>query len=109
MQIVTSEHSLHYGLPPIVLITFVTRFSLLIMAKRSTPKKQASNSQSTSRYKAFKNKAQKRLLNTTKLNKCPDCKEAKLQHAACPNCGKYNGRQVLNMQKDMDKITKVKA
>ena len=35
--------------------------------------------------------------------------ETKLQHTACPNCGKYNGRQILNMQKDMDKITKVKA
>ncbi len=79
------------------------------MAKRPTPKKQQANSQSSRRYKDFQNKARKRLLNTARLNTCPKCKEAKLQHTACPTCGEYKGRQVLNMDKKVDKITKVKA
>ncbi len=79
------------------------------MAKRSTPKKQASNSQSSARYKTYQNKARKRLVNSTKLNKCPKCKEAKLAHTVCTTCGEHKGRQVLNMEKQVDKITKVKA
>jgi len=79
------------------------------MAKRSTPKKQQANSQSSRRYKAFQNRARKRLVNSVNLAKCPNCKEAKMQHTACPNCGEYKGRQVLNMEKKVDKITKVKA
>lgn len=79
------------------------------MSKKSTPKKQQSNAQSSRRFKAFQNNTRKRLLNSAKLNKCPKCKETKLQHAVCKNCGQYNGRQVLNMGKQVDKITKVKA
>ncbi|MBF0376982.1 MAG: 50S ribosomal protein L32 [Desulfamplus sp.] len=26
---------------------------------------------------------------------CPECKEAKLPHAACPACGVYKGRNVI--------------
>lgn len=79
------------------------------MAKRPTPKKQQANSQSSRRYKAFQNRAQKRLLNTVKLATCSKCNEARLKHAACPTCGTYKGRQVLDMEKKVDKITKVKA
>ncbi|MEU1683818.1 50S ribosomal protein L32 [Micromonospora sp. NPDC005707] len=28
---------------------------------------------------------------------CPQCKSAKLPHAACSVCGTYNGRQVLDV------------
>ena len=79
------------------------------MAKRPTPKKQQANSQSSRRYKAFQNRAQKRLVNTTNLNQCPKCKEKKLAHTACPTCGYYKGRSVLNMEKEIDKVTKIKA
>ncbi|MBU0578145.1 50S ribosomal protein L32 [Patescibacteria group bacterium] len=79
------------------------------MAKRSTPKKQQANSQSSRRYKAFQNKARKRLLNTTSLSKCPKCKEDKLAHTACPTCGTYKGRSVIDKDKEVEKITKVKA
>ncbi len=27
---------------------------------------------------------------------CPRCRSAKLPHAACPVCGYYRGRQVVN-------------
>ena len=26
---------------------------------------------------------------------CPQCREMKLQHRACPNCGFYNGRSMF--------------
>lgn len=28
---------------------------------------------------------------------CPQCSAAKLTHAACPECGYYNGRAVLTI------------
>ena len=31
------------------------------------------------------------------LNECPECKEMKLPHRACPGCGTYNGRKVLEI------------
>lgn len=31
------------------------------------------------------------------MSLCPDCKSPKLAHAVCPNCGKYNGRVVIDM------------
>ena len=79
------------------------------MAKRSTPKKQQANSQSSRRYKAFQNKARKRLVNLTALSKCDKCAEMKLAHRACAECGYYKGRVVIDKSKAVDKITKVKA
>lgn len=79
------------------------------MAKRSTPKKQQANSQSSRRYKTYQNKARKRLLASTSLNICPKCKETKLSHTACSNCGYYKDRLVINKEKAIEKITKVKA
>ena len=79
------------------------------MAKRSTPKKQQANSQSSRRYKTYQNKARKRLLATTALGTCDKCGEKKLSHTACSACGFYKGRMVIDKSKGMDKITKVKA
>ena len=79
------------------------------MAKRSTPKKQQANSQSSRRYKAFQNKARKRLVATTALSKCDQCAEMKLAHTACASCGYYKGRVVVDKSKAMDKITRIKA
>ncbi|MEE1941870.1 50S ribosomal protein L32 [Streptomyces sp. TRM 70361] len=31
------------------------------------------------------------------LVKCERCQEPRLQHIACPNCGTYNRRQVLEV------------
>jgi len=28
---------------------------------------------------------------------CPNCSAPKLRHAACPECGYYNGRQILTI------------
>lgn len=32
------------------------------------------------------------------LNRCSRCGEPKLQHRVCPNCGYYNGEQVIKKQ-----------
>lgn len=79
------------------------------MAKRSTPKQQQANGRSSRRYKAFQNKARKRLVNLTALSKCAKCAEMRLAHTACANCGEYKGRVVIDKTKKLDKITKVKA
>lgn len=31
------------------------------------------------------------------LAPCPECKEPKLSHRACPQCGSYNGRKILEV------------
>jgi large subunit ribosomal protein L32 len=31
---------------------------------------------------------------------CPQCGEAKLPHHACPECGDYKGRTVLDTEED---------
>ena len=79
------------------------------MSKKPTPKKQQANSQSSRRYKSFQNRARKRLENSANITACPKCKEPKLSHAVCHSCGEYKGRKVFDMEKKIEKITKVKA
>ncbi len=31
---------------------------------------------------------------------CPQCREPKLPHRVCSNCGTYRGRQVIQMEED---------
>jgi large subunit ribosomal protein L32 len=30
------------------------------------------------------------------LSQCPNCKEPKLPHRVCPQCGYYKGKQAIN-------------
>ena len=34
------------------------------------------------------------------LSKCPECGEATLPHHACPSCGYYRGRKVVETEED---------
>ncbi len=44
------------------------------------------------------------------LSVCPDCKAKRLNHKVCSNCGKYNGRVVIDvMAKTVKKEKKLKA
>lgn len=79
------------------------------MAKHSVPKSKTSKSKTKQRYGSFKTKALKKLSGVVKLATCPDCGARRLAHTACPECGKYRGRQVIDKQKKIDKITRIKA
>jgi large subunit ribosomal protein L32 len=39
-------------------------------------------------------------LKPPKLVTCPDCGELTLPHRACPSCGSYRGRQVVEIKKE---------
>ncbi len=79
------------------------------MPKHPVPKQKTAKSKSKTRYGSFKTKVLKKLSNAVKLVKCGDCGEQKLAHNVCKECGKYRGRQVIDKQKAVDKITKIKA
>jgi large subunit ribosomal protein L32 len=32
------------------------------------------------------------------LSECPNCHEKKLPHRACPKCGEYKGRAVIDVK-----------
>lgn len=40
-------------------------------------------------------------LKTVHPSHCPQCRSAKLPHRACPSCGFYKGRQVVNTGNDV--------
>lgn len=79
------------------------------MAKHAVPKKKQPKSKSAMRYGSFQTKVLRQLSSAINLVVCPDCGAKCLSHSACPACGKYRGRQVVNKQKEIDKITKIKA
>ena len=37
-------------------------------------------------------------LTAQSLSECPNCHERKLPHRACPKCGYYKGREVVEME-----------
>ena len=39
-------------------------------------------------------------ISTPNLSNCPECGEAKLPHHACPSCGYYKGRKVVEAEED---------
>ena len=49
-------------------------------------------------------------LKATSLSVCPDCNAKRISHKVCVNCGKYNGRVVIDvMAKTIKKEKKLKA
>ncbi len=56
----------------------------------AVPKRKMSRSNTRSRRAQWKATA-------PALSTCDRCKQPKLQHAACPTCGTYNKRQVLEV------------
>jgi len=39
-------------------------------------------------------------LTAPRLVLCPKCKEPMLPHRACPSCGTYRGREVIQIKED---------
>ena len=58
----------------------------------AVPKGKVSKARRNSRRANWK-------LNPPTLVECPQCHQMKLDHRVCKNCGYYNGRLVLNMDK----------
>ncbi|MFM9151700.1 MAG: 50S ribosomal protein L32 [Candidatus Planktophila sp.] len=54
------------------------------------PKRKMSRSKTRSRRSMWKTTA-------ASLANCPQCQQPKLQHTACPTCGTYNRRPVLDI------------
>lgn len=48
------------------------------------------------------NRRRHQYLAVPQLTKCPDCGEFNLAHRVCKSCGKYNGRQMVDMGSDDD-------
>lgn len=79
------------------------------MAKHAVPKKKQPKSHTKKRYGSFQTKVLRQLEGHVNLVVCPSCGAKCLSHTVCKECGKYRGRQVINKQKEVDKITKIKA
>jgi large subunit ribosomal protein L32 len=54
----------------------------------AVPKRRKSRSNTRSRRAQWK-------AELPQLVACPNCRERKLPHVACPTCGTYNRRQVI--------------
>jgi len=59
----------------------------------AVPKRKTSKSKRDSRRAQQKTKG-------PSVASCPECGEATLPHHACPNCGSYKGRKVLETGED---------
>ncbi len=57
----------------------------------AVPKRKISKARGNSRYANWK-------LTTPNLVECPECKTLIKSHTVCPNCGYYNGKQVVEIQ-----------
>jgi len=77
--------------------------------KHPVPKKKVSKSRMRKRYGSFKTTVLTKLTERTALVTCQNCGAKHLAHTVCKDCGKYRGRQVIDKQKEVDKITKIKA
>ncbi len=80
------------------------------MAKHPVPKRRSTSTRGGRRYSTWKSKELKRLTNQARTVNCQKCKQPRLPHTACPTCGYYRGRVVLDLAaKDAKKVQKVKA
>ncbi|MBU1018771.1 MAG: 50S ribosomal protein L32 [Patescibacteria group bacterium] len=80
------------------------------MAKHPVPHQKLCKGRSTRRYKSFANRTRKKLSDKTQVvTDCPSCGDKVLSHHLCESCGKYRGVQVINKEKESEKITTIKA
>lgn len=74
----------------------------------AVPKKKTSKGVTRRRHKHFLRQNVSRIKGMINLVKCP-CGTQKMNHHACPSCGKYKGVKVIDNSKEIDKITTIKA
>jgi large subunit ribosomal protein L32 len=68
------------------------------MSKKPVPSKKQAVSSTRSRHASWVRKMRVKLSNKITLEVCPDCGAKKRRHFACSECGKYKGRQVVNVK-----------
>lgn len=79
------------------------------MPKHPVPKQKQSKTRSKKRYSAYRVGQQTRLKESIQLVDCSNCLAPRRVHHVCKACGMYRGRQVLDIQKKMKKITTIQA
>jgi ribosomal protein L32 len=79
------------------------------MAKHPVPKKKVSQARTAKRYAAFAFKKRRKLQGFVNVVICKSCGGPALNQQACPACGAYRGRNVRDLKKVVEKVTKVKA
>lgn len=52
----------------------------------------------TSKAKTASRRASSYRLNKATVIECPNCHETKLPHRVCPNCGYYDGKEVVTVE-----------
>ena len=57
----------------------------------AVPKRKTSKSRRDRRRANWK-------LTTPNLSECPQCHEKKMPHRVCPDCGFYDGKQVIEVK-----------
>jgi large subunit ribosomal protein L32 len=77
--------------------------------KHPVTKQKRSASRGKKQYFVFAQSARKKLLAMTPVIACPHCKQPKLNHRVCPECGFYGDKEVIKKAKKVENITKVKV
>ncbi len=57
----------------------------------AVPKRKTGRARTNSRRSSHK-------LEATSTQVCPQCNSAKVPHRVCPECGFYNGREIIDTQ-----------
>lgn len=79
------------------------------MSKKPTPKQKTSKKRTSERHAAWRARQRKQLVERYPVTECPKCKSPRLNHTACPECGYYGDRQVIDKTKKSTPTTKIKA
>ena len=79
------------------------------MAKHPVPKKKMSQARTAMRYASFATKKHKVIKSFVQVVMCKACGNPTLNQHACPHCGNYRGRSIVNTVKVLEKVTKVKV
>lgn len=77
--------------------------------KHPVTKQKRSASRGKKQYNVFADSARKKLRMMAPVVDCPHCKEKKINHRICPNCGYYGDRQAKKISSPLDKVTKIKV
>ncbi|MGI6148878.1 MAG: 50S ribosomal protein L32 [Firmicutes bacterium] len=57
----------------------------------AVPKRRHSKARTSTRRSQWK-------ISAVQTRLCPQCHEPRLPHRACPNCGTYQGREVIQVE-----------